>query len=543
MNSISNRHQSNLRFKLSKKKQYDFQLANSVLEPKDEYQLLMDLIPTNTGDKLENVIEWGGSSVGDLSGIKHFGLTGLDNGLIPFTGNYEDSINTLPTLNNKFTLNKVDGYSSDLNIDYSISVDEDNVINLQGGFYQGFYKLDGYDYQVLPNRHENGWTLSVDLMREPEISPSTSLNYYASQQGYDTKGFFFYTGTRAENKYWNQFVPDETYTGTTEASYEDIKVQTTSEEVIIPLPPPRIVIKRMDNQFLIYGRGSGRKVCTNNNTFTFGSHRASNIEKDEDGDVFITYSGRTTFDSMEDINSFLKYGRGSGKPVCGDESDHIDITVNGVDYDYGTHMARDDKNNDNLEKELNINEDLSDNALGFRITPTGEFSYRRFIKKDECLNPDLIIPGDTGKGPDDFVVIEESTEGLNLPELQWFNITIKWESDTPYECENDEPRIGKLSVYVDGYLVHVFESFTEIINKPLQEYKDKQLGVPYSISIGGGTQGLLENMTFGGTDPNDRGHFIERNFGGTFIGKLKNFKLYQESLSWCDIKNIITNNQ
>jgi hypothetical protein len=542
MNSISNRHRSNLRFKLSKKKQYDFQLANSIIETKDEYELLIDLTPTNSGENLENIIQWGNTTVGDLNSIKHFGLTGLDNGLIPYTGEYEDTIGVLPELQNRFTLKKVDGYSSDLDIDYSVSVDESNVINLQGGFYQGFYKLDGYDYQVLPERYNKGWTLSVDLMREAEVNPSTSLNYYASLQGYDTKGFFFYTGTRAENKYWNQFVPDETYSGTTEASYEGITVQTTTEEVIIPLPPPRVVIKRMDNQFLIYGRSGGNKICTENNTFTYGTHKAQDLEKDENDEVHIIYSGRTTFDSVEDINPFLKYGRSNGKPVCGDESDHVDTTINGVDYDYGTQHAQDDKNNDNLEKELNINEDLVDNALGFRITPDGEFSYRRFVKKEECPNPDIIVPGDTGKGPDEFVVIEETTTGLALPEQEWFNLTLKWESDIPMECESDDPRIGNLSVYVDGYLVHVFEEFAEIMNKPLQEYKDKQLGVPYNISIGGGTQGLLENMTFGGTDPDDRGHYIERNFAGTFIGKLKNFKLYQEPISWCGIQNIITNN-
>lgn len=535
MNSISNRHHSNLRFKLSSRNRYDFQLVDDVsdLRESSDYGLLINFQPV--GSVLENTIEWGETKLGDLSGINHFGLTGLDNGYFPFTGNYEDTIGADPGLTTKLTLKKVDGYT-DLNIKYDAQI-VDGELQLQGGFYQGIYKLEGYDYQVLPEVYENGWTISVDLMRTNEVSVGLSLNSYASQRDRDTAGFFFYTGTRAENKYWNQFNP-EGYTGTTEAAYDGIRVVTTKEEVIIPLPPPRVVIRRMDNQFLIYGRSSGHKICTKNNTFTFGTHRAEDLDKGdfENEEVFITYSGATTFDSVRDINAFLYYGRSSGKPVCGDEDDHIDATVNGVNYDYGTKRAEDDINNDNKALELNPDEDLSGNALGFRITPAGEFTYRRIIKRSPCVEEEMyFILEET----DDYMVIEESTEGLALPMDEYFNITVKWDTDIVYNCAVKEPRMGNLYLYVDGFLKKVFPNFEEVINTPLSEYKDKQLGVPYNISIGGGTQGLLENMTFGGTDPEDRGRVIERYFAGSFIGNLKNFRLYQEPLNWCDLKNIV----
>jgi hypothetical protein len=35
--------------------------------------------------------------------------------------------------------------------------------NLQGGFYQGFYKIAGYDYQVFPERVSLGWTAEFML--------------------------------------------------------------------------------------------------------------------------------------------------------------------------------------------------------------------------------------------------------------------------------------------------------------------------------------------------------------------------------------------
>jgi hypothetical protein len=34
---------------------------------------------------------------------------------------------------------------------------------LYGGFYQGFYELFGYDYQILPERYPKGWTVEMTL--------------------------------------------------------------------------------------------------------------------------------------------------------------------------------------------------------------------------------------------------------------------------------------------------------------------------------------------------------------------------------------------
>ena len=36
---------------------------------------------------------------------------------------------------------------------------------LYGGFYQGFYKLFGYDYETFPERVDKGWT--VELLLKP----------------------------------------------------------------------------------------------------------------------------------------------------------------------------------------------------------------------------------------------------------------------------------------------------------------------------------------------------------------------------------------
>lgn len=79
-----------------------------------------------------------------------------------------------------------------------------NYHELYGGFYQGFYKLFGYDYDIFPERMNKGWT--VEMILKPrltnEYTPSsgeTTLNELYS----GNSNIFFYFGTRAENKYYH----------------------------------------------------------------------------------------------------------------------------------------------------------------------------------------------------------------------------------------------------------------------------------------------------------------------------------------------------
>ena len=75
---------------------------------------------------------------------------------------------------------------------------------MYGGFYQGFYKLFGYDYEIFPNRMNKGW--SVEMVLKPrlnnEFSPGpdeTTLNDIYP----NNKNTFFYFGARAENKFYH----------------------------------------------------------------------------------------------------------------------------------------------------------------------------------------------------------------------------------------------------------------------------------------------------------------------------------------------------
>jgi hypothetical protein len=89
--------------------------------------------------------------------------------------------------------------------------------------------------------------------------------------------------------------------------------------------------------------------------------------------------------------------------------------------------------------------------------------------------------------------------------------------------------------YVNAKLKFVVNDFDEFIAKRLQEYKDKQIGVPFNFSLGGGSQGLMESQTFDGLDPRDRDLPIETNFAGTFVGSISQFKYNICELKYCNI--------
>jgi hypothetical protein len=122
-------------------------------------------------------------------------------------------------------------------------------------------------------------------------------------------------------------------------------------------------------------------------------------------------------------------------------------------------------------------------------------------------------------------------------------------------------RLGSLKIYVNGKLFYVLNGFEEIIPRGLNAEKEKQLGVPFNISWGGGTQGLRESLTFTGCpqtlsgltytqDPEVMPNqtlssttfsalttniYIEPSFAGTFDGAISQFRMYTEPLNAAEI--------
>jgi hypothetical protein len=154
------------------------------------------------------------------------GLTGIDNGLVNkmtgetlnFTkGIFEDSVKfNRMYYDRRLKMIQVTGYTGTYNRFSGITkqtlyevVSKEHpqygkYHELYGGFYQGFYKLFGYDYEVLPERVSKGW--SIEMVLKPRLSNEfipgsneTTLNLLYPKN----KNTFFYLGTRAENKFYH----------------------------------------------------------------------------------------------------------------------------------------------------------------------------------------------------------------------------------------------------------------------------------------------------------------------------------------------------
>jgi hypothetical protein len=78
---------------------------------------------------------------------------------------------------------------------------------------------------------------------------------------------------------------------------------------------------------------------------------------------------------------------------------------------------------------------------------------------------------------------------------EWHNIHLKMKRKPIDECDDYTiPGVMQLFIYVNGYLKLVSKELPELMLKSLNDNPERQEGVPYSLSIGGGSQGLCERV-------------------------------------------------
>jgi hypothetical protein len=475
-----------------------------------------------------------------------YGLTGIDNGVIPYVDTTGDTTNqllvdlltgsslTIASGETRFFMNEVSGSTNyvDYPLEYQINTGSTgSYMDFKGGFYQGYYKLEGYDYEVLPNRVNKGIMFDFWLNKNDNLI-SGSSNTILNDLYPDNKGFFFYWGTRAENKFWNQFegVNTGSTSGCTSGATEYCTIPkelnfdiVNDEGLILPLNPPLTTFNVISNEFLIYGRARGTSCGFNSNPNRLATVLASNVTG---ATPTITVTGVSST-ITNTLNPFLIYGRSrGGKCRNSRPSDG-----------YGRETVCSFTGDTEPIIELDKDYDIIDNSLGFRIKDDGSIGYRMLTLTSTCEN-NITTTGVS-------VVEEYSISGV-VSDNSWEHISIRWVADAYYDgCEliNGKRRNGRLLFYVNCKLKFIVKDFKEFIAKPLGDYKEKQIGVPYNISLGGGSQGLLESMTFDGQDPEDLNLKIQENFAGTFIGSISQFKIFGCDVNWCAIKSLCETNR
>ncbi len=307
--------------------------------------------------------------------------------------------------NNKaFILNEVSGDTFCYNL-------SGNTLN--GGFYQGYYKAEGYEYQVLPNRYLKGATFEF-LLNKRDLENDCVDKFRLNDVYENNKGFFFYFGLNKENPYCSREVSGNTCEGIPyEMDYENVTVYPWEEE----------------NPFLYYTEDN---VCNQEISFTY------------------------------------KY------PSCC--------------------------------------EGIGRNALGVRVTDDGKINVRFLDYSGSCIS---------GYTHEDMILVDYTTEKSHIVNENDHHIVLKFENIS-YDDDCDlfkEKGIMELSVWVDGYQV-LCEKVPELYGEPLNLHRSLQVGLPYNISVGGGTLGNIDNP-YDIVDYNNRGckhsFCFDENHGG-FLG-------------------------
>lgn len=202
----------------------------------DDLAIHIDLTNTkswdlNSGLTSYSLTKWSGAYSGNLD-LKDFGLTGFDNGrtnemwgglkLKP-----EDNLFSMYRVGYNVVQNPTTGETSGVTVNTQYlpmsgitTGASGNYFELAGGYLQGFFKLDGYDYELLPSRYNRGVTIETLIYLNP-----------------DSKGIFYTMGTRAEDKY-NQY-----FSGETQIDGSDVYGVVTSEDNHLDSIKENVVMK------------------------------------------------------------------------------------------------------------------------------------------------------------------------------------------------------------------------------------------------------------------------------------------------------------
>tara|TARA_R110000765_G_scaffold78397_2_gene154050 strand:- start:662 stop:3319 length:2658 start_codon:yes stop_codon:yes gene_type:complete len=430
--------------------------------------------------------------------------------------------------------------------------------DLRGGFYQGFYKLYGYPYEVLPTRPNKGWsfetylklnTISDSISQLCTTSATTTIPPCCTPPVGDQTIACGYYGNCYNTSGWNY------YQSTTTATTINFGSATT---VCSPLASGT----DEPNNLLNYSQGMQYGIAlgdTGNGGFFF--YKGIRAE-----DKYQNRGGQSADTQLDHLSACTTLTGVTG--CCNTEETEVKLT--------------------NQNKSPNPEYDVYSNAFGVRLTDDMRLGYRTLRYTGTCKTTGSTEiynhstheyeseDCNTGMTFDCGYVIEESysdpicqfiTHSGNCAQT-WIQVDVVFDRNLYLEdCEiynnggvNDlvkirldkferygshvasnggafgchpvtptpekepckdqyprfiedayfdfnchgaqvqswfnerEYRLGTLTFYVNGRRVHKVENYEEIIPRQLNTNKQTQVGVAYNMSWGGGTFGLRESL-------------------------------------------------
>lgn len=179
-------------------------------------------------------------------------------------------------------------------------------------------------------------------------------------------------------------------------------------------------------------------------------------------------------------------------------------------------------------QKYNVLADLYRNAFALQVKDDGSIGYKYFLQ--DCDSEEENYKIQSGF----------SNPGI-IPDNEWVTVHVVFKpigivygKDTVATSFSQKMMVY---IYVDGKLIFVSEEIPTLNIRELNDLADKQEGVPFNISVGGGTQGLSDVIYENFRDLPDTVLPLEKEFGGTFIGYFKSFKAYSCALSLSEIRN------
>lgn len=486
---------------------------------------------------------WDKSVCMDAS-LKNIGLTAVDSGFIPFRHDKITNKEYINILTNSIWSNNDNDFSLKLHpvhsnsgvysLPYEFKNDNFKYVSLNGGFFQGFFKSNNTNYQILPDFIEDTLHIEITLRPQDYYNAHNSLNCIHP----NNKGIFFYIGIRSENKLLkeygydlskypirevesiNEFICDGIYEGNYIVNNNilgDMNLQNDyfNDEYIVnedygyfkdeaylekDINPLEVEVK--DDRDLNLSVNGYYEIKTDNKFLFFNDTKDGfNTKTWQEGDIMLL-TGVTT------NNKYNLY-----------------TLLNNTKSGYTTETIE-KYYEENKETIYDFSKDIINNAIAFKVNEDGSISYRYAVL--DCNLEDKIG------------IIEEKTLPNLIKNGEWYTINIQIcnVSGINDDCKTYKgDQKMQIKFYINGKLKFISKELPKLNLRPLDELEWRQEGVAYNISLGGGTMGLCDSIINDYYHPFEYITPIEKNFAGTFNGDIKSLKIYTGKMQSNEIEN------
>jgi hypothetical protein len=301
---------------------------------------------------------------------------------------------------------------------------------LKGGFYQGFYKLHQYDYQILPTRPNKGWSFSTYLKIN---TIGSNINNHC----YNTSGYNFLSAT-----------------------------------TLCSNPVPGTTSLLMPTHLINYSWKHINQIKTgqtnNGGFFFFKGLRQQAGARD-------AYSNALGFRIDDDMRIGYRTIRFTGDCVDGG-------TECKPDSNWECGWGLEESYSDPICPFISLSGNCAETWLQVDVV----FDRNLYLEDCDLLNEGGI--NDLVEGPYSY-----SADNV-CDTFDPGSINLDCSANTIYHWFNEKKyRMGTLKFYVNGRVVHTVNDYEEIIPRHTNLNRKRQFGLPYNMSWGGGAWGFRES--------------------------------------------------